>query len=87
MHVSIQLIFAFLFLHYVSVQTRDVDRTLIDYYLELIANRTKGAQNYELPTDARMYEPEDKTIKGMCFFLIIINYFLLTCNFINIKYF
>lgn len=52
----------------VLINAEDVDQKLVDYYVELIQNRTQAAQNYVLPTNARMYEPENKTIQGMIFY-------------------
>lgn len=61
----VYLALIFLSIHYVSLQADDVDQALVDYYLESIKNLTESAQNYVLPTNARMYEPENKTIQGM----------------------
>lgn len=37
---------------------------LAQKYVEMVINRTTAAFNYEFPTDARMYEPEDNAVEG-----------------------
>lgn len=42
-----------------------IESDLVNYYVNLINNRTQEALKYEFATNARMYEPKDKKIRGM----------------------
>lgn len=50
---------------YSLVIAKDVNQDLVDYYIRLINRRTEEIANYVAPTDARMFEPTDKTIRGI----------------------
>lgn len=62
-----QLVILFLLVNLLSAVPADVDPALVDYYVELINNRTQEALRYELPTDARMYKPTNNTVEGTYF--------------------
>lgn len=68
---------------FVLIQAEDVNQTLIDYYIQLIENHTLSAQNYQLPNDARIYEPENNTIQGMVVYLVML--MVLQCALRSIK--
>lgn len=53
--------------HCKSIQAQNVDQELVDYYVNLVNSRLAGEQHFEFPTDARMYEPENKTVEGTIF--------------------
>lgn len=57
----------------VSIRADDVDEASVNYYLELIENRTREAQNYKFPTDARMYEAQNKIPKGTNLIVLALN--------------
>lgn len=40
------------------------EQFLVDAYVKYINNRKQEALQYEFPTDARMYEPENKILEG-----------------------
>lgn len=60
----------------VPIEAEVVDQALVDYYLELIQNHTLVSQNIEYPNDARMYEPESTSVRGMIL-LIYLSFMLL----------
>lgn len=53
---------------HLSTLTGAVNETLVDEYLGYLNNRTQSALEYELPTDARIHEPANKTLQGMHFY-------------------
>lgn len=54
--------------------TKADDQAEIDYYVNLINNRSAEALKYEFAPDARMYDAADKTLHGtvFCLFLSIL---------------
>lgn len=57
---------------YLWVIAKDVNQDLVDYYIRLINKRTEEIANYVAPTDARMFEPIDKTMRGIHFLRYIL---------------
>lgn len=55
------------------------DQFIVDYYVDLIADRTQKALDYEFPKDARMHEPNDKVPKGKLQFVVAYSYSII-CN-------
>lgn len=48
------------------------DEQLVDYYLNLIKNSLNEIENYQTPTDNRMYEPKKDTgIEGKSYKIVI----------------
>lgn len=58
--ILILILFSSVFLPY----TFSFNQTEVDYYVELIQNRTQEALTYKFPTDARMYEADDMNVEG-----------------------
>lgn len=66
-HLFLLIVIVFGFDKLLATQSSDIDPALVNYYVELINNRTQQALEYELPTDARMYKPTNNTIEGTYF--------------------
>lgn len=61
----IGIVISFLFVIFGSISSDSAaEQRLVDYYVNLINNRTQEAFEYEFPTDARMYEATDKRLQG-----------------------
>lgn len=54
---------------------QSTNQTLVNYYIQLINNRTQAALRYEFPIDARIHEATNKFPKGRC------QYTEFKCNF------
>lgn len=65
MRILIRFVIVTLLISCELSQIGAVDQNDVDYYVELINNRSRDALGYEFPTDAKMYEPEDKVLRGM----------------------
>lgn len=57
-------IILFFALRCITASTQDNDGNIIDYYVNLIQNRTVAGERYEFPKDARMHEAGDKVPSG-----------------------
>lgn len=52
-------------LTFAVIKSRKVDQAQVDYYANLIDERTQEALQYKWPTDARMHEAKDKNLRGI----------------------
>lgn len=65
-----QLFIQFLLIVFVVIQVQASQQNLLNYYTELVASRTEHALKYKFPSDARMHEAKNKTLKGNILILL-----------------
>lgn len=68
MKILLQIIVTVLFFTTDVIRSKEVNQTLVDYYIEYINKHTEKAMKYKPPKDARMYEAKNKHPIGKCSF-------------------
>lgn len=67
---KLNVAFFFFFLNCSVMKSHKADQSLVDYYINLINEKTQWAPKYQFPRDARVYEPKYSTLQGKLFEII-----------------
>lgn len=64
LRMSKRMLLFFILTVFTVVSSQNISQPTAEYYLNWITRRSQEILQYELPTDARMHEAEDTTLRG-----------------------